>query len=203
MKVNQHWLPSSDSALNLGATHASTPLRWANVYADNLDTTDLVVDTSLIKTDSANNRVGINQAAPDAPFQVEELGFGYGTGTRTWSGVVGHSSGATAVTINLFKRTEFKAAKLLVSVENTTDSVYETAEMVLTHSGTTTAGTNIVADNVFLSVYGIVTSSTTKQGAYQGVVTGAGISQYIQLQVTPTVANKSVTVRVSWQALTI
>jgi hypothetical protein len=196
LKVNQHWLPSSDSALNLGATHASTPLRWANVYADNLDTADLVVDTSLIKTDSANNRVGINQAAPDAPFQVSELGFGYGTGDRS-------GSGTGAVTINLFKRTEFKAAKLLVSVENTTDSVYETAEMVLTHSGTTTAGTNIVADDVFLSVYGIVTSSTTKQGAYQGVVTGAGTSQYIQLQVTPTVADKSVTVRVSWQALTI
>ena len=198
-EFNQHVFPASDSALNIG----SDTIRFATGYLDTLVSTNLTIDTNLLKTDSANNRVGINQAAPDAPFQVEELGFGYGTGTRTWSGVVGHSSGATAVTINLFKRTEFKAAKLLVSVENTTDSVYETAEMVLTHSGTTTAGTNIVADNVFLSVYGIVTSSTTKQGAYQGVVTGAGTSQYIQLQVTPTVADKSVTVRVSWQALTI
>jgi hypothetical protein len=191
-EFNQHVFPASDSALNIG----SDTIRFATGYLDTLVSTNLTIDTNLLKTDSANNRVGINQAAPDAPFQVSELGFGYGTGDRS-------GSGTGAVTINLFKRTEFKAAKLLVSVENTTDSVYETAEMVLTHSGTTTAGTNIVADNVFLSVYGIVTSSTTKQGAYQGVVTGAGTSQYIQLQVTPTVADKSVTVRVSWQALTI
>ncbi len=196
LKVNQHWLPSSDSALNLGATHATTPLRWANVYADNLDTTDLVVDTSLIKTDSSNNRVGINQASPDASFQVSELGFGYGTGSRTGSGL-------SAVTVNLYQRTKFKAAKLLVSVENTTDSVFETAEMVVTHTGTTTSGTDIVTGDVYLSVYGVVTSSATQQGAYQTGVTGAGDSQYIQLVVTPTVANKDVTVRVSWQALTI
>jgi hypothetical protein len=195
-KVNQHWLPSSDSALNLGATDASNPLRWANVYADNLDTTDLVVDTSLIKTDSSNNRVGINQASPDAPFQVSELGFGYATSSRT-------GSGTSAVTVNLYQRTKFKAAKLLVSVENTTDSVFETAEMVVTHTGTTTSGTNIVAGDVYLSVYGVVTSSATQQGAYQTGVTGAGDSQYIQLVVTPTVDDKDVTVRVSWQALTI
>ena len=196
LKVNQHWLPSSDSALNLGATDASNPLRWANVYADNLDTTDLVVDTSLIKTDSSNNRVGINQASPDAPFQVSELGFGYATGSRT-------GSGTSAVTVNLYQRTKFKAAKLLVSVENTTGSVFETAEMVVTHTGTTNTATDIAAGDVYLSVYGVVTSSGTQQGAYQTGVTGTGDSQYIQLVVTPTVANQDVTVRVSWQALTI
>lgn len=198
LKVNQHWLPSSDSALNLGATDTSNPLRWANVYADNLDTTDLVVKSSanLLKTDSTNNRVGVLQGTPDAPFQVSELGFGYSTGSRTGSGL-------SAVTVNLYQRTKFKAAKLLVSVENTTDSVFETAEMVVTHTGTTTSGTNIVTGDVYLSVYGVVTSSATQQGAYQTGVTGAGDSQYIQLVVTPTVANKDVTVRVSWQALTI
>ena len=198
LKVNQHWLPSSDSALNLGATDASNPLRWANVYADNLDTTDLVVKSSanLLKTDSTNDRVGVLQGTPDAPFQVSELGFGYATGSRTGSGL-------SAVTVNLYQRTKFKAAKLLVSVENTTDSVFETAEMVVTHTGTTNTGTNIVTGDVYLSVYGIVTSSATQQGAYQTGVTGAGDSQYIQLVVTPTVANKDVTVRVSWQALTI
>jgi hypothetical protein len=198
-EFNQHVFPASDSALNIG----SDTIRFATGYLDTLVSTNLTIDTNLLKTDSANNRVGINQAAPDAPFQVEELGFGYGTGTRTWNGVVGHASGASVITINLFKRTEFKAAKLLVSVENTTDSTYETSEMVLTHSGTTNAAADIIADDVFLSVYGTVTTVTAKQGVYQGVVTGSGNSQYIQLQVTPTIADKSVTVRVSWQALTI
>ena len=189
-EFNQHVFPASDSALNIG----SDTIRFATGYLDTLVSTNLTIDTNLLKT--ANNRVGINQAAPDASFQVEELGFGYGTGVRS-------GSGTGAVTINLFKRTEFKAAKLLVSVENTTDSMYETSEMVLTHSGTTNAAADIIADNVFLSVYGTVTTVTAKQGVYQGVVTGSGNSQYIQLQVTPTIADKSVTVRVSWQALTI
>ena len=75
--------------------------------------------------------------------------------------------------------------------------------MVVTHTGTTDTGTNIVADDVFLSVYGVITTTVTQQGAYQTGVTGAGDSQYIQLVVTPTVPNQDVTVRVSWQALTI
>jgi hypothetical protein len=193
-KVNQHWLPSSDSALNLGATHASTPFRWANVYADNLDSTDLNIKSSinLLKTDSTNDRVGILQGTPDADFQVKELGFGYGTGSRS-------GSGTSAVAITLFHDRKFKAAKLLVSVENTTDSVYETAEMVITHNGTDIAD----ATDAFLNTYGVVTSSTVQQGAYQILVTGSAGSKNIQLQVTPTVADKSVTVRVSWQALTI
>ncbi|MDB4490620.1 hypothetical protein N9246_01145 [bacterium] len=191
-EFNQHVFPASDSALNIG----SDTIRFATGYLDTLVSTNLTIDTNLLKTDSANNRVGINQAAPDAPFQVSELGFGYGTGSRTGSGL-------SAVTVNLYQRTKFKAAKLLVSVENTTDSVFETAEMVVTHTGTTTSGTNIVTGDVYLSVYGVVTSSATQQGAYQTGVTGAGDSQYIQLVVTPTVANKDVTVRVSWQALTI
>jgi len=191
-EFNQHVFPASDSALNIG----SDAIRFATGYLDTLVSTDLTIDTNLLKTDSSNNRVGINQATPDAPFQVSELGFGYATGSRT-------GSGTSAVTVNLYQRTKFKAAKLLVSVENTTDSVYETAEMVVTHTGTTTSGTNIVTGDVYLSVYGVVTSSATQQGAYQTGVTGAGDSQYIQLVVTPTVANKDVTVRVSWQALTI
>ena len=191
-EFNQHVFPASDSALNIG----SDAIRFATGYLDTLVSTDLTIDTNLLKTDSSNNRVGINQVSPDAPFQVSELGFGYATGSRTGSGL-------SAVTVNLYQRTKFKAAKLLVSVENTTDSVFETAEMVVTHTGTTTSGTNIVTGDVYLSVYGVVTSSATQQGAYQTGVTGAGDSQYIQLVVTPTVANKDVTVRVSWQALTI
>lgn len=201
LKVNQHWLPSSDSALNLGATDASNPLRWANVYADNLDTTDLVVKSSanLLKTDSTNNRVGVLQGTPDAPFQVGELGFGYGSANI----IASNNNGSTPVTIDLFHDRKFKAAKLLVSVENTSTGsggrVYETAEMVVTHDGRSDTD----ATTAFLNTYGVVTSVGSQQGVYQIGVTGSSGSQNIQLQVTPTETNKDVTVRVSWQALTI
>ena len=186
---NQHLFPIADSSKNFG----SNTVRWATGYLDTLVSTDLTIDTNLLKTDSTNNRVGINQASPDADFQVSELGFGSGSVNT------GSSSTSTALTINLNKAREFKAAKLLVSVENTTDSVYETAEMVVTHDGTSGAD----ASNAYLTVYGVVTSSATQQGTYTVGTTGSGASQYIQLQVTPTVAGKDIDVRVSWQALTI
>ena len=189
---NQHLFPSADSSKNFG----SDTVRWATGFLDTVNTADLVVDTSLIKTDSTNNFVGINQASPQTDLQVKELGFGYGT-VDTDS-----SSTGTPLTINLFKRQEFKAAKLLVSVENNTDGVYETAEMVMTHSGTA-SGSDIADDDVFVSVYGVVTSSSTQQGTYSASQTGSGANQYIQLKVTPTVNSKDIDVRVSWQALTI
>tara|TARA_A100001391_G_scaffold181327_1_gene147204 strand:- start:939 stop:3359 length:2421 start_codon:yes stop_codon:yes gene_type:complete len=186
---NQHLFPSSDSSKNFG----SDTVRWATGYLDTVISTDLTIDTNLLKTDSTNNRVGINQASPDADFQVKELGFGYGSANT------GSSSTSTALTVDLFHDRKFKAAKLLVSVENSTDSIYETAEMVVTHNGTDSADST----TAFLNTYGVVTSDTTQQGTYQIGVSGSSGSKNIQLQVTPTVDSKNVTVRVSWQALTI
>lgn len=186
---NQHLFPSSDSSKNFG----SDTVRWATGYLDTVISTDLTIDTNLLKTDSTNNRVGINQASPDADFQVKELGFGYGSANTS------SSSTSTALTVDLFHDRKFKAAKLLVSVENSTDSIYETAEMVVTHNGTDSADST----TAFLNTYGVVTSDTAQQGTYQIGVSGSSGSKNIQLQVTPTVDSKNVTVRVSWQALTI
>jgi hypothetical protein len=185
---NQHLFPDSDSSKNFG----SNTVRWATGYLDTLVSTDLTIDTNLLKTDSTNNRVGINQASPDADFQVKELGFGYGSGSRT-------GAGSSAVTVALFHDRKFKAAKLLVSVENTTDNIYETAEMVVTHDGTDSAD----ASAAYLNTYGVVTSNATQQGTYDITLDGVSNNQNIQLQVTPTGSGKTLTVRVSWQALTI
>ena len=187
---NQHLFPSADSSKNFG----SDTVRWATGFLDTVNTVDLVVDTSLIKTDSTNNFVGINQATPLADLHLNKVGFGSPASVNTSS-----SSTSTALTIDLFNAREFKGSKLLVSVENTTDSVFETAEMVVTHNGASDAD----ATAAFLSTYGIVTSDSTQQGTYQIGLTGSGATQKIQLQVTPTVNSKNVTVRVTWQALEI
>jgi len=187
---NQHLFPSADSSKNFG----SATVRWATGFLDTVNTVDLVVDTSLIKTDSTNNFVGINQATPLADLHLNKVGFGSPASVNTSS-----SSTSTALTIDLFNAREFKGSKLLVSVENTTDSVFETAEMVVTHNGASDAD----ATAAFLSTYGIVTSDTTQQGTYQIGLTGSGATQKLQLQVTPTVNSKNVTVRVTWQALEI
>ena len=146
--------------------------------------------------------MGINQASPDAPLQVGELGFGYATGSIT----LGNNDGATVVNdgvsttgITLFLDRKFRACKLLVEVANTTDSVYETAEMVVTHNGKDDTDSTAA----YLAVYGVTTSSATQQGTYGVDTVGSAGSKNIELRVIPAVDSKAVTVRVSWQALTI
>jgi len=187
---NQHLFPSADSSKNFG----SDTVRWATGFLDTVNTADLVVDTSLIKTDSTNNFVGINQATPLADLHLNKVGFGSPASDNT-----DNSSTSTALTIDLFNAREFRASKLLVSVENNTHSIFETAEMVVTHNG----ASNADATAAFLSTYGIVTSDTTQQGTYQVGLTGSGATQKVQLQVTPTDDGDDVTVRVTWQALEI
>ena len=161
---------------------------------------DLNIGSGKLFVDVSESLVGINQATPLADLHVNKVGFGSPNFVNTSS-----SADDTALTIDLYKTDDFKAGKLLVSVENFTDSVYETAEMVVTHNGKVTGDPGGAADatGAFLNVYGIVTSDSTQQGTYDIGLTGSGATQKLQLQVTPTVNGKNVTVRVTWQALEI
>lgn len=185
-KVNQHWLPSADSTLNLG--ESSAPLRWANVYADNLDTGTLVgsgdvtIDTNTLKVDVSENAVGINQATPLAPLHIADgVGFGYATGSSP-------DSANTAVDIVLFAHANFRGAKLLISIENSTDSDYEAHEIVITHNGST-AYTS--------SAYAQVKDASQTLCTVVGVLSGSNIV----CRITPGVNSKAYSFGVSWQAI--
>ena len=145
----------------------------------------------MLKVDTTTDRVGVGQASPDATFQVKETGFGYGSTTDA------STSTSTAIDVTLFDRTKFRAAKLLVEVENTTDGVFEVAEMILTHNGTSGAG----ATGASLTTYAVAQSdaSETAQGTYDAAINGSNV----ELQVTPLHNLKNMTVKVSWQAITI
>lgn len=205
---NQHIFPSADSTYNLG----SNLIRFATGYLDALTTGtitgsgDVTIDTNVLKVDTSNDRVGVGQAAPDATFQVKEAGFGYGSGTLA----AGSNNGSTVVNdgtsttgIVLFHSQKFRGGKLLVEVANegddpdfSTGRIYETAEMVITHNGRSDAA----ATEAYLTTYGVVTSGGgTLQGSYNASI----VSGNVELQVTPTVSSDDITVRVSWQALTI
>ena len=155
---------------------------------------DLNINSGKLFVDVSGPFVGINQATPLADLHLNKVGFGSPASNNT-----DNSSTSTALTIDLFNAREFRASKLLVSVENNTHSIFETAEMVVTHNG----ASNADATAAFLSTYGIVTSDTTQQGTYQVGLTGSGATQKVQLQVTPTDDGDDVTVRVTWQALEI
>jgi len=200
-ELNLHTLPSDDSLYDLG----TTLIRWRAGYFDTVygagDFTtitgsgDVTIDTNVLKVDTTTDRVGVGQASPDATFQVKETGFGYGSANDS------STSTSTPITVTLFDRTKFRAAKLLVEVE-TLDSlnnfeVSEVAEMILTHNGTASSG----ATGASLTTYAVVQSdaSETAQATYD-----AGInSSNVELQVTPLHNLKNMTVKVSWQAITI
>jgi len=188
---NQHLFPSADSTYNLG----SSSVRFANGYFDALTSTlgtftNIAVDTNLIKTDSTNNFVGINQTTPLAPLHIGESGYGSGSVDTS------SSSTSTALTINLFVRNSFRTAKLLVEVENRTDDVNEATELLLVHNGTDSADS---ASDAFVSVSNQVQSdgSETQQATYDAGVSGANV----QLEVTPLLNSKDIHVKVAWQAI--
>ena len=205
---NQHIYPSADSTYNLG----SNTIRFATGYLDALTTGtitgsgDVTIDTNVLKVDTANDRVGVGQASPDATFQVKEAGFGYNSGTLAASSNNGSTvvnDGTSSTGIILFNSQKFRGGKLLVEVANegddpdfSTGRIYETAEMVITHNGRSDAA----ATEAYLTTYGVVTSGGgTLQGSYNASI----VSGNVELQVTPTVSSDDITVRVSWQALTI
>tara|TARA_B100000287_G_scaffold435486_1_gene504041 strand:+ start:8693 stop:11086 length:2394 start_codon:yes stop_codon:yes gene_type:complete len=184
-KVNQHWLPSADSTLNIG--DSSAPLRWANIYADNLDTGslvgsgDLTIDTSVLKVNTSTNRVGVNQATPLASFQYEEVGHGYVQGTS------GTGSDA-AVAHTLFATTEFRASEVLISVENTTDSDYEVHKAILVHTGSAVEFT--------------VHDKLRTDGSAAFCTVAADINGgNVRVLVTPGVSSKAYTFRLAWKGI--
>jgi hypothetical protein len=182
-ELNLHTLPSADSTYDLG----TTLIRWRAGYFDTVygagnfttitGSGDVTIDTNVLKVDTTTDRVGVGQASPDT------------TDAST--------STSTAIDVTLFDRTKFRAAKLLVEVENTTDGVFEVAEMILTHNGTSGAG----ATGASLTTYAVAQSdaSETAQGTYDAAINGSNV----ELQVTPLHNLKNMTVKVSWQAITI
>ena len=137
---------------------------------------------------------------------MKEAGFGYSSGTLAASSNNGSTvvnDGTSSTGIVLFHSQKFRGGKLLVEVANegddpnfSTGRIYETAEMVITHNGRSDAA----ATEAYLTTYGVVTSGGgTLQGSYNASI----VSGNVELQVTPTVSSDDITVRVSWQALTI
>jgi hypothetical protein len=194
--LNQHLFPSTDSSKNLG----SDTVRWANGYFDTIHgavnvssitgSGDLVIDTDTLFVDVSADKVGINQSVPLAQLQVEKVGFDYNEVEVT------SSSTSTPIAVPLFDRTQFRAAKLLVEINNKTDSVHETAEMVITTNGVSGGS---AATNAFLTTYAIVNSSGINNGTYNVDVNGSNV----ELQVTPLTNGDNIVVKVHWQGLTI
>ena len=74
------------------------------------------------------NKVGVNQVAPKASFQVEE----YGIDTTTSS-----TTATTQVAIHTFPIADFRSARFTIQITNSTDSTYHSTEILAIHDGTT------------------------------------------------------------------
>ena len=75
-----------------------------------------------------DGKIGVNNSAPKARFQVEE----YGIDTTETS-----SSATTEIAIHTFPIADFRSARFTVQVTNSTDNTYHTTELLALHDGTT------------------------------------------------------------------
>ena len=112
------WNNGHFTSLNSGALTATTIT----------GSSTLAIDTDVLKVDVTNDRVGVKQGTPLATLQMKSIGFEYISGSGALS-----SSSATNVVI--FDKTEFRSAKIMLELTNTTDSRYEAHEILLTHTG--------------------------------------------------------------------
>lgn len=191
---NQHIFPSTDSNFNLG----SSSVRFAGGYFDTVygagnfttitGSSTVNIDSGVLKVDSS--KVGINQATPLAPLQVNNLGFGEVSGAIADTGTSGSENLGT---FTLFNKTQFRSAKLLIEIDGedgSSNRVFECAEAVITHDGSSGAR---------ITTFGVVqsNSSETSQANYDVVID----SNNVNLVITPRVYSVRFDVRVTWQAM--
>ena len=192
--LNQHIFPSTDSNFNLG----SSSVRFAGGYFDTVygagnfttitGSSTVNIDSGVLKVDSS--KVGINQATPLAPLQVNKLGFGEVSGHIADTGTSGSENLGT---FTLFNKTQFRSAKLLIVIDGedgSSNRVFECAEAVITHDGSSGAR---------ITTFGVVqsNSSETSQANYDVVID----SNNVNLVITPRVYSVRFDVRVTWQAM--
>lgn len=192
--LNQHIFPSTDSNFNLG----SSSVRFAGGYFDTVygagnfttitGSSTVNIDSGVLKVDSS--KVGINQATPLAPLQVNNLGFGEVSGAIADTGTSGSENLGT---FTLFNKTQFRSAKLLIEIDGedgSSNRVFECAEAVITHDGSSGAR---------ITTFGVVqsNSSETSQANYDVVID----SNNVNLVITPRVYSVRFDVRVTWQAM--
>ena len=186
-RFSDHVLPTTNGAKDLG----TSSVKWGTLHTGAVSTGtitgtgDVTIDTSVLKVDTSNNRVGVNQASPVASFQVESVGHGYATGTSA-------SDSNAVVAITLFTKTAFRGAKLLISIENDTDNDYETHEAVITHTGGT--GGSAAA----ITVYGSVRTDGTAAFCTFAAQEASG---NIQVLITPGVGSKLYQFGVGWKGI--
>lgn len=169
------WNNGHFTSLNSGALTATTIT----------GSSTLAIDTDVLKVDVANDRVGVKQGTPLATLQMKSIGFEYISGSGALS-----SSSATNVVI--FNKTQFRSAKIMVELVNSTDSRYEAHEVLLTHTGSAAS----------VTTYGSVRSDTS----IAAVTIGADInSNDVRLTLTAPSSQNGDTYahKIGWQAFAI
>ena len=203
---NQHIFPATDGAQNLGSSTA----RFGAGYLDALEvgphtgTTitgnsagltiasgkNLTVDTNTLKVDGSSNKVGIVQATPLAPLQIETVGFG------TAGHVASSTNTGQDIIIDLYNKTEFRSARVLIEThgeDGSSNDVVEVATLHITHDGS----------NIRATAFGITQSDSSQTNQYANS-TGYSASlngNNVALKLRPAVNGVNYNIKVHWQAM--
>ena len=97
------------------------------VKSNGAHTRMITLRQNMVGVNSVYN-IGIGTTAPQAKFQVEELGIDTTTTSTT---------ATTQVAIHTFAAATFRSARFTVQITNSTDSTYHLTEILMIHDGTT------------------------------------------------------------------
>ena len=116
---------------------------------------------AIMYIDTSTENVGIGTTAPQAKFQVEDVGIDT-TATST--------TAITQVAIDTFAAATFRSARYTIQATNSTDSTYHITEVLLIHDGT----------NAYITEYG-----TMFTGSSEGTISADIAAGNVRLLVTP------------------
>jgi hypothetical protein len=158
---------------NLLAVDAGAVLEGEVVINESGSSTDLRVETNTqthaLFVDGSADAVGIQTSAPKAPLQVQDYAIDVETTTN---------SGTNAVKIAEWAIADFRTAKVIIQVTNSTDGEYQAQEMMIVHNSTNNAG-------VKSTEYAVLFTGSAALATFSTQVSGGNI----ELLATPSTAN--------------
>jgi hypothetical protein len=122
--------------------------------------------------DGSEDKIGIQTSTPKAPLQVQDVAMD----TETTS-----ATGTSAVKVAQWAVADFRTAKVLIQINDTTNSEYQAQEMLIVHDSTNNAG-------VKSTEYAILFTGSSALATFSTQVSGGNI----ELLATPSSASSKV-----------
>ena len=139
-----------------GLTYVDAYLQFTGGNAILKANDDVVIGYSSYVYVKNTGKVGLGTNDPKSEFQV------YHAGIDTYAV---NTSATSAAQVDTFSTTEFRSARFIVQITNTTDSTYQVTEILLIHDGTTPSMTE----------YSTIFTGSAREASFDADIVGGNV----------------------------